>query len=33
MEFIIHDAIPVKDYSFEELMQKTEAAVVQSIKY
>ncbi len=33
MEFIIHDAIPVKEYPFEELMQKTEAAVVQSIKY
>jgi 1-acyl-sn-glycerol-3-phosphate acyltransferase len=33
MEFIIHDAIPVKDYSFEELMQKTETAVVQSLKY
>ncbi len=33
MEFIIHDAIPVKEYPFEELMQKTEAAVVQSVKY
>lgn len=33
MEFIIHDAIPVKDYSFEELMQKTESAVVNSVKY
>jgi 1-acyl-sn-glycerol-3-phosphate acyltransferase len=33
IEFIIHDAIPVKDYSFEELMQKTETTVVQSIKY
>jgi 1-acyl-sn-glycerol-3-phosphate acyltransferase len=33
MEFIIHDAIPVKQYPFEELMQKTEAAIVQSIKY
>lgn len=33
MEFIIHDAIPVKEYPFEELMQKTEAAVVQSVNY
>lgn len=33
IEFIIHDAIPVKDYSFEELMQKTESAVVNSVKY
>lgn len=33
MEFIIHDAIPVKEYPFEELMQKTESAVVGSIKY
>ncbi|HLP64101.1 lysophospholipid acyltransferase family protein [Flavobacterium sp.] len=33
MEFIIHEAIPVKEYSFEELMQKTESAVVQSLKY
>ncbi len=33
MEFIIHEAIPVKDYPFEELIQKTESAVVNSIKY
>ena len=33
MEFIIHEAIPVKEYPFEELMQKTESAVVQSLKY
>lgn len=33
MEFIIHDAIPVKDYPFEELIQKTESAVVNSLKY
>jgi 1-acyl-sn-glycerol-3-phosphate acyltransferase len=33
MEFIIHDAIPVKEYPFEELMQKTESAVVNSLKY
>jgi 1-acyl-sn-glycerol-3-phosphate acyltransferase len=33
MEFIIHDAIPVKEYPFEELMKNTEAAVVQSINY
>lgn len=32
MEFIIHEAIPVKDYPFEELIQKTESAVVNSIK-
>jgi 1-acyl-sn-glycerol-3-phosphate acyltransferase len=33
MEFIIHEAIPVKEYPFEELMQKTESAVVNSLKY
>ena len=33
MEFIIHDAIPVKEYPFEELIQKTESAVVNSLKY
>jgi 1-acyl-sn-glycerol-3-phosphate acyltransferase len=33
MEFIIHEAIAVKEHSFEELMQKTEAAIVQSLKY
>lgn len=33
MEFTIHEALAVKDYSFEELMQKTESAVVQSLKY
>lgn len=33
MEFIIHEAIPVKNYPFEELIQKTESAVVNSIKY
>lgn len=32
MEFIIHEAIPVKEYPFEELIQKTESAVVQSLK-
>ena len=32
LKFIIHPAIPVKDFSFEELMIKTENAIVQSIK-
>jgi 1-acyl-sn-glycerol-3-phosphate acyltransferase len=32
LEFIIHDPIAVKDFSFEELMEKTEKAVVQSLK-
>lgn len=33
MEFTIHEPLAVKDYSFEELMQKTESAVKQSLKY
>lgn len=33
MEFIIHEAIPVKNYPFEELIQKTESTVVNSLKY
>lgn len=32
LEFIIHDPIAVSDFSFEEIMQKTENAVVQSLK-
>ena len=32
LQFIIHEPMAVKDYSFEELMTKTENAVVQSIK-
>jgi len=32
LQFIIHDAIPVKEFSFEELMEKAEKAVIQSIK-
>ena len=32
LKFIVHPAIPVKDFSFEELMIKTENAIVQSIK-
>ena len=32
LQFIIHEAIAVKDFPFEELMQKTEKAVIQSIK-
>ncbi len=32
LEFIIHDPIAVSDFSFEEIMQKTEKAVVQSLK-
>jgi 1-acyl-sn-glycerol-3-phosphate acyltransferase len=33
IEFIFHEAIPVKDYTFEELIQKTEQTIVLSIKY
>ena len=33
LEFIIHEPIAVKDFSFEEMMEKTEKAVVQSLKY
>ena len=33
LEFIIHEPIAVKDFSFEELIEKTEKAVTQSIKY
>lgn len=32
LQFIIHEAIAVKDFTFEELMEKTEKAVIQSIK-
>ncbi len=32
MQFTIHKPLAVKDYSFEEIMEKTENAVVQSIK-
>ena len=32
LQFIIHEAIAVKDFSFEVLMEKTEKAVIQSIK-
>jgi 1-acyl-sn-glycerol-3-phosphate acyltransferase len=32
LRFIIHEAIPVSEFPFEELMQKTEKAVTQSIK-
>lgn len=32
LEFIIHEPLAVKEYSFEELMQKTESAVVSAIK-
>jgi 1-acyl-sn-glycerol-3-phosphate acyltransferase len=32
LQFIIHEPMAVKDYPFEELMSKTEHAVVQSIK-
>lgn len=33
LEYIIHEPIAVKDYPFEEIIQKTENAVIQSIKY
>lgn len=32
LEFIIHEPMAVKDYSFEEIIQKTESAVVSAIK-
>ncbi|WP_310555202.1 lysophospholipid acyltransferase family protein [Flavobacterium sp.] len=32
LQFVIHDAIAVKDFPFEELMKRTEKAVIQSIK-
>jgi 1-acyl-sn-glycerol-3-phosphate acyltransferase len=32
LQFVIHELIAVKDFSFEELMEKTEKAVKQSIK-
>ena len=32
LEFIIHQPMAVKDYSFEEIIQKTESAVVSAIK-
>ena len=32
LEFTIHEPLAVKEYSFEELMQKTESAVVSAIK-
>jgi 1-acyl-sn-glycerol-3-phosphate acyltransferase len=31
LQFIIHEAIAVKDFPFEEIMQRTENAVIQSI--
>ncbi len=32
LQFIIHEPIPVKEFSFEELIQKTEQTIIQSIK-
>ena len=32
LEFIFHEAIPVKDFSFEEIIEKTEQSVVSSLK-
>jgi len=32
LQFIIHEAIPVNEFSFEELIVKTEKAIIQSIK-
>ncbi|MEO0045560.1 MAG: hypothetical protein RL705_751, partial [Bacteroidota bacterium] len=32
LEYIIHEPIAVKDFSFEELMEKTEQVIIQSIK-
>lgn len=33
LTFTIHEPMAVKDYAFEELIQKTEAAVISKIKY
>jgi len=33
LTFTIHEPMAVKDYSFEELIQKTEASIVESIRY
>ena len=32
LQFIIHEPIAVRDHSFEDLMEKTEQAIIQSIK-
>jgi 1-acyl-sn-glycerol-3-phosphate acyltransferase len=32
LQFIIHEPIAVSEYSFEELLQQTEKAIVNSIK-
>lgn len=32
LQFIVHEAIPVNEFAFEELMEKTEKAITQSIK-
>lgn len=32
ISFTIHEAMPIKDYSFEEIMQKTESTIVQGVK-
>jgi 1-acyl-sn-glycerol-3-phosphate acyltransferase len=33
LTFTIHEPMAVKDYAFEELIKKTEAAVISKIKY
>jgi 1-acyl-sn-glycerol-3-phosphate acyltransferase len=33
LTFTIHEPMAVKDYAFEELIQKTEASIVESIRY
>jgi 1-acyl-sn-glycerol-3-phosphate acyltransferase len=33
LEFIIHEPMAVKDFSFNDLIEKTEKAIVQSLKY
>ncbi|MGV9002483.1 lysophospholipid acyltransferase family protein [Flavobacterium sp.] len=33
LEFTFHEGIPVKNFTFEELMEKTEKAVISSINY
>jgi 1-acyl-sn-glycerol-3-phosphate acyltransferase len=33
LEFIIHEPIAVKDFTFDEIMEKTEKTIIESIKY
>jgi 1-acyl-sn-glycerol-3-phosphate acyltransferase len=33
LEFTIHEPMAVKDFSFDEIMEKTEKAIIQSLHY